>query len=458
MSWNPQYAVLMAISTIITYLSGLLISKENADTNVKQALFKKKLWVALSFSLNLFILFFFKYSAFALQSIQSVFGVFGIQLHVPAFDIILPVGISFYTFQALSYTMDVYRNEIKAEKNILRYALFVSFFPQLVAGPIERSKNLLIQLKTERKFNYNSARKGLLRMAYGMFQKVVIADRLAVLVTHVFDNYQKYSGFHIVIAIVFFAFQIYCDFGGYSNIAIGSAEILGINLMENFKRPYFATSIKEFWHRWHISLSTWFKDYLYIPLGGSRKGKIRTYINTMIVFLASGLWHGANFTFVVWGGFHGALQIFESIFAPIKNKILNKIKINETGRGFKFFSGVITFMLVCVSWVFFRADSVLQSLVIIKNIFVDFNIWAFWDGSLYTLGLDKYDFNLAVIAIGILIFTDVLREKNIALRSMVLKQNIVLRWAFYYALIFGILVFGYYGYGYNSADFIYFQF
>ena len=237
-----------------------------------------------------------------MSNVNAMLAQFNFELIQPAFDVVLPVGISFYTFQALSYTVDVYRKDIYAEKNILKYALFVSFFPQLVAGPIERSKNLLIQFNKEHHFDYNRVKNGLLLMLWGFFMKLVIADRVAMVVDQVYNNYTQYAGFEIAIATVFFAIQIYCDFGSYSNIAIGAAQVMGFTLMENFRQPYFSKSVAEFWRRWHISLSSWFRDYLYIPLGGNRKGKVLKYINLMIVFLTSGLWHGASWHFVVWGG------------------------------------------------------------------------------------------------------------------------------------------------------------
>lgn len=303
MCWNPKYALLIATSTVITWLSGLLIDRTNKSTaDLKNKIFKKKLWVGLSFASNLAILFFFKYFDFALRNLNAVLAQFNFELIQPGFDVILPVGISFYTFQALSYTMDVYRGEIYAEKNILKYALFVSFFPQLVAGPIERSKNLLKQFNEEHCFDYDRVKNGLLLMLWGFFMKLVIADRVALLVDQVYNNWEQYAGFEIVVATVFFAVQIYCDFGSYSNIAIGAAQVMGFTLMENFRQPYFATSVADFWRRWHISLTSWFRDYLYIPLGGNRKGQLRKYLNVMIVFVTSGLWHGASWHFVVWGG------------------------------------------------------------------------------------------------------------------------------------------------------------
>ena len=294
MCWNAKYALLILASTVITYASGLLIEKvKNSSYEMTKQMVLKKWIVAGSLVINLGMLFYFKYINFALSILMDAFAKIHIQLNIPVFDVILPVGISFYTFQALSYTMDVYRDEIYAEKNFFRYALFVSFFPQLVAGPIERSKNLLRQLAVPKRFCFEDAREGLLLMLWGFFLKIVLADRIAIFVDTVYGNFSTYSGAYLVVATMLFAIQIYCDFAGYSTIAMGSAKVLGIGLMENFDAPYLSTSVSEFWRRWHISLTSWFRDYLYIPLGGSQKGTIRKYINKMIVFLVSGLWHGA---------------------------------------------------------------------------------------------------------------------------------------------------------------------
>ena len=290
MSWNPKYALLIAFSTLVTYLSGIAL--ERCRTNGH-----KKIVVAVSLVSNLLILFVFKYANFTLHTITVLLGELGIQVADRQLDLLLPVGISFYTFQALSYTLDVYRGDIKAEKNIVRYALFVSFFPQLVAGPIERSGNLLKQIQSVNKinlWNYENIRNGLLLMFWGLFQKLVIADRASILVNQVYGNYADYGFVEIVIATVLFAFQIYCDFDGYTNVARGAARVMGISLMKNFRQPYLAWNIKEFWRRWHISLTSWFTDYLYIPLGGNRKGQLRKNINILIVFIVSGLWHGAS--------------------------------------------------------------------------------------------------------------------------------------------------------------------
>lgn len=458
MCWNAKYALLLLFSTVVTYASGLLL--ELVKTKLPEGSRKircKKTVVSLSFILNLAVLFFFKYSNFAAGIVLGLFSYFQIGIQIPKFDILLPVGISFYTFQALSYTMDVYRDEIYAEKNFFRYALFVSFFPQLVAGPIERSKNLLRQLAQPRKFSFERARDGLLLMLWGFFLKIVLADRIAIFVDTVYSDCSTYTGFYILAATILFAVQIYCDFSGYSVIAIGTAEILGIRLMENFNAPYLSHSVAEFWRNWHISLTSWFKDYLYIPLGGSRRGKLRKYINKMIVFLVSGLWHGADFSFVVWGGLNGLYQVLGEIFAPAKDWFTRIFHLNRNSLGHKLFQTTLTFVLVDFSWIFFRADGLRNSLEIIKSMFT-FNPWILADGSLYECGLDNKNFYLMLICIVVLMLADFCKRKGIKIREAVTRQDWWFRSIFFVFSICFILTFGIWGPGYNAANFIYFQF
>jgi len=458
MSWNAKYALLIATSTIITFFSGILIDKAGRIESEQKSRKMKRLWVALSFCINLAILGFFKYYDFAINSLVHAFAIIGVSVTLPTFDIILPVGISFYTFQALSYTMDVYRGEVEPERNIAKYALFVSFFPQLVAGPIERSKNLLSQVHEKHTFDYTRVKNGLLLMLWGLFLKMIIADRVAVLVNTVFNNYTEYAGFQIVVAVLMFAVQIYCDFAGYSTIAIGAAQVMGFKLMDNFHQPYFATSVRDFWHRWHISLSTWFRDYLYIPLGGNRKGTARKYFNTMVTFIVSGLWHGASWHFVIWGGLHGFFQVFGSITKPLRDKIKRALKVNTECGSYRVFQSLITAVLVCFAWIFFRADSTTVAFQMIKSMFSTYNPWIFFDGSLFTLGLDAHDFFVAIISILVLLYVDLAHERKQSFRAKILEQNIAFRWVFYYALIFVLIIFGYYGEGYDASQFIYFQF
>ena len=383
MCWNAKYIILIFASTVITYVSGLLIDKvKDTDYKILTQNGLKKVIVFGSVIINLSILFYFKYINFAVEIITRVLAKTNVSVNIPVFDVILPVGISFYTFQALSYTIDVYRGDIYAEKNFLRYALFVSFFPQLVAGPIERSRNLLKQLAVPKKFSFENVREGLLLMLWGFFLKIVLADRIAIFVDTVYANYTTYSGMYVVVATVLFAVQIYCDFFGYSTIAMGTAKVLGVDLMENFDAPYMAASVAEFWRRWHISLTSWFKDYLYIPLGGSRRGKLRKYVNKMIVFCVSGLWHGASLSFVMWGGMNGAYQVVGEIMQPVRSKLVHLLRLNKESLGHRLLRTISTFILIDFSWIFFRANGFKESLRIIKSIFVK-NPWILFDGSLY---------------------------------------------------------------------------
>ena len=449
--WSVKYLLLLMVSTLITYASGLLI--ENAKT-----LAKKKLWVALSFISNLGILFTFKYFLFAMDTIANIAKYFHIAFNEPQFSLVLPVGISFYIFQALSYTMDVYRDEIEAEKNVIKYALFVSFFPQLVAGPIERSSHLLPQMSEEHYFDYDRVKNGLLLMIWGFFEKLVIADRAAILSDQVFNNFSQYSSFEVVIAAVCFTMQIYTDFAGYSHIAIGAAQVLGFELMDNFRQPYFAESIGDFWRRWHISLSSWLRDYLYIPLGGNRKGTLRKCANLMIVFLASGLWHGAAWHYVVWGGIHGVYQIAEILINKIRNFQLKKPVEQKEGKSIQLLRRIVTFSFVTLAWVFFRANCCGDAIGMIARMFTQWDPWALFDGTIYQLGLSRPQFWLLILAISVLFWVDCQHEKGRQLRKELLEKNAFWTGLLVWIGVLAIFIFGIYGPVYEAAAFIYFQF
>lgn len=451
MSWNPKYIVLLLFSTAVTYASGRLLAAAKNTT-------RRKLIVAASFILNLGVLFYFKYVGMAADILVRVLGKLHIYLTIPSFDVVLPVGISFFTFQALSYTVDVYRGEIYAEKNFFRYALYVSFFPQLVAGPIERSKNLLKQLAVPKTFEFERARDGFLLMLWGYFLKLVLADRIAIVVNTVYNNHTEYQGWYFIVATVLFAFQIYCDFAGYSTIAIGAAKILGVRLMENFDAPYTAQSVAEFWRRWHISLTSWFRDYLYIPLGGNRKGKLRKNANRLIVFLASGLWHGASIHFVVWGGINGLYQIIGETLMPVRERLIRLFRLNPDSFGFRLYRTLVTFVLVDLSWVYFRAEGFRAANTIVRSMVTAKNPWVLFDGSLYTLGLDGPNFRLMIVSIFILLAADIAKRCGITIREKIIEQDYLFRWVFIACAVVFILLFGVWGPGYSAANFIYFQF
>lgn len=451
MCWNPKYALLMGFSTVSTYFAGLMIEKSKKDVH-------KKLWVGASFAINIAILFFFKYFDFAIANINSLLGALHIELVSPTFDVVLPVGISFYTFQALGYTVDVYRKDIECEKNILRYALFVSFFPQLVAGPIERSGNLIKQLRERHYFDTKRAANGLMLMLWGFFEKLVIADRAAYVVDTVYNNYTQYTGLAVLLATVLFAFQIYCDFASYSDIARGAAQVMGFDLMKNFETPYFAKSVAEFWRRWHISLSSWFRDYVYIPLGGNRRGKLRKYFNIFVVFFLSGLWHGASWSFVAWGVLNGLYQICGDASKKVRLAVSEKIGLDKNVFSNKLLKVIVTFALVDFSWIFFRAGSFGAAITMIKNMFSEFNPWILTDGTLFNLGLDRADMFVLFIALSVLFVMSVMKYKNVNIRETLSKQGIWFRYFVYLAGIFSVLILGVYGPGYDASQFIYFQF
>lgn len=451
MCWNPRYALLMAASTLFTWLGGAVI---DATTNPKV----RKAAVGLNFAVNLLILFFFKYFAFTVENVNSLLAIFKIAPVSAKFDVILPVGISFYTFQALGYTMDVYRGDVKHERNILKYALFVSFFPQLVAGPIERSKNLLHQLSEYHKPNYDRMVSGLLLMLWGFFQKLVIADRAAILVDRVYGSTTEFFGFHFAVATILFAVQIYCDFASYTTIARGAARVLGMELMENFNVPYFARSIADFWSRWHISLTGWFRDYLYIPLGGNRKGIVRKYINILVVFFASGLWHGASWNYIIWGTLNGVFRVVGDSTRNIRLLTADLIGINRKKSYYAVFQVILTFALVCITWVFFRAENISSAIFILRKIFFDFRPELLFGGGMLEMGLSRADLTVLFAAIAVLLLADILKYRSVGANALILNMHIIPRFAVILALLFVTLVFGIYGAGYTSSQFIYFQF
>lgn len=356
MIFRPEYILILFFTIIIDYYAGIWLEK----TEGKQ----RKWLLIISIISNVGILAFFKYYHFAFENIGHVLGIFQVKNPLPIFDFILPIGLSFHTFQAMSYTIEVYRGNQKAEKHFGIYALYVMFYPQLVAGPIERPQNVLPQFHIKKKYDFEKVKSGLMMMAWGLFKKVVIADRLAMVVDYSYDNPAEKTGLTLLVATFFYTFQIYCDFSGYSDIALGSAKVMGYDLMENFRAPYFSTSISEFWRRWHISLSTWFRDYLYIPLGGNRVSEWRRYFNQFFVFMISGLWHGAAWTFVIWGSLHG----FYLILAVLRDKYLPNLSLPKNIFG-KLLNQISTFILVMLAWVFFRAKETNEALTILKKIF-----------------------------------------------------------------------------------------
>ncbi len=356
MIFKPIYFLILLSTIIIDYIAGILLENE-------QNAVKRKLLLVVSLISNIGILVYFKYFNFLNNSLTEVLSWASMTNPIKALDILLPVGLSFHTFQAMSYTIEVYRGNHKAERHFGIYALYVMFYPQLVAGPIERPQNVLYQFHQFHQFNWEKVKSGLFLIVFGLFKKVVIADRLAMLVDHCYNQPENKNGLSLLLATFFYTFQIYCDFSGYSEIALGTARVMGFELMENFHSPYFSSSISEFWRRWHISLSSWFRDYLYIPLGGNRVSEFRKYLNQFIVFMVSGLWHGANWTFVIWGSLHG----FYLIVAIFRNKYFPNLKLPQNLWG-KTLNVLSSFILVMLAWVFFRAKNVHDATVILRKI------------------------------------------------------------------------------------------
>ncbi len=455
MSWNVKYVGLLLFSTIVTYFSGILIAKAHGNR-------QKKLVVAVSFLANLSVLGFFKYFDFFLHNLNKVLAVAHVRLIDNPFSFLLPVGISFYTFQALSYTMDVYRGKVAPEKNLLKYALFVSFFPQLVAGPIEKTENLLRQINesTRKKIvSFDKFVSGFALMLWGLFMKMIIADRISIFVDGVFRNLYMAGTVETTLAAAAFAIQIYGDFAGYSSVAVGAARIMGFELTENFNAPYFADSIGDFWHRWHISLSTWFRDYLYIPLGGNRKGKLRKYCNLLITFSISGLWHGAAWTFIFWGAIHGLYQVIGDLLRPVRKKVAELLKVKTDAFSHKLGKILTTFVLVDFAWIFFRAESMEQIRFFFNRMFTRFNPWVLFDESLFAYGIDRREWSILVPALLILFVVDLLRYRtNRNFGDLLVRQNLWFQYAVMFLLIASILVYGEYGINFDSNQFIYFQF
>lgn len=393
-SWNFELIWLILFTTVISYVSSILIGrlKEKYPNGEKRG--TERFFLVLTLVVSLGVLFFFKYFNFLSDSVTGLLNLFRAEDKASfALDLILPVGISFYTFQTLSYVIDVYRGSVKPERHFGYYALYVSFFPQLVAGPIERPENLIPQLHEKHRFEWSNAIPGLRKMLVGFFKKVVVADLLATYVNSVYNSPEMATGFGVVTATVLFAFQIYCDFAGYTDIAIGCSEIMGIRLMQNFNRPYISESIQEFWRRWHISLSSWFKDYIYFPLGGSRCKLWRNLLNICIVFFVSGLWHGAAWTYVLWGVLHGLYQVIGKLTKKPRDKLWQAVRIDPAGRLVRGIRRFNTFVLVCFAWIFFRANSFSDLGVLLSSLFTE------WEFSLSYFGDTLSDMGLGLTAI-----------------------------------------------------------
>ncbi|SFA86948.1 D-alanyl-lipoteichoic acid acyltransferase DltB, MBOAT superfamily [Acetitomaculum ruminis DSM 5522] len=368
---------------------------------------------------------------------------------------ITPLGISFYTLQLISYLVDVYNKKIAPQRNIAHFVLYASFFPQLIQGPIPRYEQLQNQLITGNKFEEKNIVKGFCYIIWGFFLKLMIADKAAVVVDTVFGNYPAYSGGFIWLASILYSVQLYADFLACTTLAQGVSKMFGIEIIDNFARPYFATSVKDFWRRWHISLSSWLKDYIYIPLGGNRKGIIRKYIYLAITFLVSGIWHGAGYKFLVWGGIHAFYQIAGDITHNKREELYEFLNVSAESRKKKILKQIGTFMLINWAWIIFRADSLRLGIKMIKHMFTEFNPWIFWNNQIFTLGLEWKEMMILLFSIVLLWKVGLYHEKGLSISDSIMKQRLVIRWSVYMIAIIGIMVFGTYGFGFNAQDFIY---
>lgn len=430
MSWEVRYALLILFTTLFNYFAALWMKGQDAAR-------KRKFGIWTVFIVNFGILFFFKYFHFVTDSISALATPLGFEFKSPALKVLLPVGISFYTFQTLSYMIEVYQKKQEPEPHLGYFALYVVYFPQLVAGPIERYKRLTPQLKEYHPFNFDNLRKGLLLILFGLFVKMLVADNLAVYVDQIFESPEKFKSSNLITAVLFYSYQIYADFYGYSIIAVGSALIMGVHLMDNFKTPYLAASINEFWKRWHISLSTWFKDYLFIPLGGSRVAALRLHLNILIVFAVSGLWHGANWTFVIWGVLHSLYYLIENLLSKFINI---KALVNE--KLFWMIKVIFTFVIVSFAWIFFRSATITEAFSYIRLIFSN-SIESQSNSADITLWVYMF----LLIGFDILLYRQRFDE-------WISAKNIMIRWFVYAIMLYGIIALS----GVNNTPFIYFQF
>jgi alginate O-acetyltransferase complex protein AlgI len=435
-SWDWRFLFLLVFSTLLDYYTGLRISATRKPS-------ARRFWFWLSICVNLGFLGVFKYYNFFVLSFSDAVSHLGWHINPWTLSVILPVGISFYTFHGLSYVIDIYNDRIPAERNFITYSVFVSFFPLLVAGPIERATHLLPQIRQKRVFEYSKAADGMRQILWGLFKKIVIADQCATYVNMIFDNPAAYSGSTLVLGAVFFAFQIYCDFSGYSDIALGTARLFGIDLLRNFAFPYFSRDIAEFWRRWHISLSTWFRDYLYVPLGGSKGGTPMRIRNIFIIFLVSGFWHGANWTFIAWGALN-ALYIMPSIIFKTNRNNLDIVAQGRYLPGLKdVFSIILTFGLTVFAWIFFRSDSLAQAVSYISGIL---------SPSLFSLPA-VLPSGLLVLLFAFMLIEWLGREQQYAIARLGLRTHRMVRWTLYYMIVIAVLYFA----G-SEQEFIYFQF
>ncbi|NBA78850.1 MBOAT family protein [Emticicia sp. ODNR4P] len=452
MAFVPIYMVILGFTIIVDYYAGIFIEQSEGS--------RRKWFLVMSLIANIGVLAVFKYYNFINENITWLLKGFALQNPIPYLEILLPIGLSFHTFQAMSYTIEVYRGNQKAERHFGIYSLYVMFYPQLVAGPIERPQNVLHQFHKEHYFDYKNVTNGLKLMAWGMFKKVVIADRLAAMVGQVYDHPQGYTGLPLIIATCLFSIQIFCDFSGYSDIALGSAQVMGFELMKNFDRPYFSKTISEFWRRWHISLSTWFRDYLYISLGGNRVSKWRREVNLFIVFIVSGIWHGASWNFVIWGAIHGFYLIFANQTKDIRNRIISSLGLNTWPIFYNILQVLTIFGLTSFAWIFFRAKDFQTASYIVSHLFTDLpqQISQLSNSPFFAKNvmLNKGELNFVMVILALIMMESVhWVQRGVHIRERLSQKPLWFRWLLYYGIIFATLFMGMYQ---APAQFIYFQF
>lgn len=421
----------------------------------------KKCAAVLGAGMAIFLLAALKYSSFIEEILPdgSIFSGFRTGV-IERFSLVIPLGISFYTLSLLGYLTDVYRKKYEPERNFMKFLLFACFFPHIMQGPIARYDQLAGQFRQQHKPDYDRTMYAVQYMVWGYIKKMVIADRAAIFVDAVYGSYGTAGGTELFIASIFYSIQIYADFSGCVDIAAGTAKLFDIELMQNFRQPYLARSIKDFWKRWHISLSSWYMDYVYFPIGGGYKGQLRRYVNILVVFCISGLWHGAGWHYIVWGLLHGCYQVVGYLSAPLKKRIaaVLKLKIKSEGMVIRAVQTAATFLLVNFAWIFFRTESMHEAVGIVTSIFRYPSVWVLTNGSLYEYGLSSNMFHILLVWIAVLFFVDILHERGISIRERIAGQSLVVRWAIYYAAVFSIIFFGAYGMGYHESDFIYMQF
>ncbi len=436
--WSVPYLIgYLLFSAATTFLYGKWVEKHKEHG---------KAVLALVIAANLAVLLFVKF-----------YPLCEVKLNFPALNFLAPMGISFYTLQVIAYCVDVYKGKTEAQSNFFKYLLFVSFFPQILQGPIPRYNQLKEQLFEGHAFDYRTVKFGFQFILWGMFLKMVIADRAAIFVNAVFPEYHLYEGTVLAVAAVLYSIQLYTDFLGCVCIAMGAAEVYGIHLQTNFERPYLAVSIKDFWRRWHISLSSWLRDYVYIPLGGNRKGKIRRYVNLMLTFLVSGIWHGSGMQYIFWGLMQGGYQVAGEILLPIRRKVREGLKIDEKSGFYLLWQRICTFVLITISWIIFRSANLRAGLSMIKRIVTDFTPWVFFDGTLYEFGIEARSFLALILCIVLLMVIEHFQEKK-NIREMLERQHIIVRWSIYLGAIALVAVLGVYGPGYSATQFLYGQF